>query len=69
MQKPASRAGFCIFFNSRADWIRTSDPYVPNVVRYRAALLPEIFSIPQVARLPLSRPSIGSRKSIAPSSQ
>ena len=24
----------------RADWIRTSDPYVPNVVRYRAALLP-----------------------------
>ncbi len=27
---------------SRADWIRTSDPYVPNVVRYRAALLPEI---------------------------
>jgi hypothetical protein len=25
----------------RADWIRTSDPYVPNVVRYRAALLPE----------------------------
>lgn len=26
---------------SRADWIRTSDPYVPNVVRYRAALLPE----------------------------
>jgi hypothetical protein len=27
--------------SSRADWIRTSDPYVPNVVRYRAALLPE----------------------------
>ena len=26
---------------SRADWIRTSDPYVPNVVRYRAALHPE----------------------------
>src|SRR4030095_16702401 len=26
---------------SRADWIRTSDPYVPNVVRYRAALLPD----------------------------
>jgi hypothetical protein len=26
---------------SRADWIRTSDPHVPNVVRYRAALLPE----------------------------
>ena len=26
--------------NCRADWIRTSDPYVPNVVRYRAALLP-----------------------------
>ena len=25
----------------RADWIRTSDPYVPNVMRYRAALLPE----------------------------
>ena len=30
-----------ILFISRADWIRTSDPYVPNVVRYRAALLPE----------------------------
>ena len=28
-------------FPGRADWIRTSDPYVPNVVRYRAALLPE----------------------------
>ena len=26
---------------SRADKIRTCDPYVPNVVRYRAALLPE----------------------------
>ena len=25
----------------RDDWIRTSDPYVPNVVRYRAALHPE----------------------------
>ena len=25
---------------SRDDWIRTSDPYVPNVVRYRAALHP-----------------------------
>jgi hypothetical protein len=25
----------------RADRIRTCDPYVPNVVRYRAALLPE----------------------------
>jgi hypothetical protein len=31
------------YYKSRADWIRTSDPYVPNVVRYRAALLPEIF--------------------------
>ena len=29
----------------RADWIRTSDPYVPNVVRYRAALLPDLFTI------------------------
>lgn len=29
------------FKKSRADWIRTSDPYVPNVVRYRAALLPD----------------------------
>ena len=28
--------------SSRADKIRTCDPYVPNVVRYRAALLPEI---------------------------
>ena len=27
---------------SRDDWIRTSDPYVPNVVRYRAALHPVI---------------------------
>ena len=26
---------------SREDRIRTCDPYVPNVVRYRAALLPE----------------------------
>ncbi len=26
----------------RADWIRTSDPVVPNDVRYRAALLPEM---------------------------
>jgi hypothetical protein len=25
----------------RDDWIRTSGPYVPNVVRYRAALHPE----------------------------
>ena len=29
-------------FFCRADWIRTSDPYVPNVVRYRAALLPDL---------------------------
>ena len=28
---------------SREDRIRTCDPYVPNVVRYRAALLPEEF--------------------------
>src|SRR4051812_4130843 len=28
----------------RADWIRTSDPHVPNVVRYRAALLPEVLA-------------------------
>ena len=27
---------------SREDRIRTCDPYVPNVVRYRAALLPEL---------------------------
>gem|GEM_PF-7022003 len=26
----------------RDDWIRTSGPYVPNVVRYRAALHPEM---------------------------
>ena len=25
----------------RDDWIRTSDPFVPNEVRYRAALHPE----------------------------
>ena len=29
----------------RDDWIRTSDPHVPNVVRYRAALHPEIQNI------------------------
>ena len=29
---------------SRDDWIRTSDLYVPNVARYRAALHPEIKS-------------------------
>ena len=27
-------------FIGRDDWIRTSDPYVPNVVRYRTALHP-----------------------------
>ena len=26
---------------SRDDWIRTSDPFVPNEVRYRTALHPE----------------------------
>ena len=26
----------------RDDWIRTSDPFVPNEVRYRAALHPEM---------------------------
>jgi hypothetical protein len=32
-----------LFFQSlgRDDWIRTSDPFVPNEVRYRAALHPE----------------------------
>jgi hypothetical protein len=32
----------CLFTElRRVDWIRTSGPHVPNVVRYRAALLPE----------------------------
>ena len=30
---------------SRDDWIRTSDPFVPNEVRYRAALQPEITTL------------------------
>ena len=30
-----------ITYLSREDRIRTCDPYVPNVVRYRAALLPD----------------------------
>ena len=29
------------FKGCRDDWIRTSGPHVPNVVRYRAALHPE----------------------------
>jgi hypothetical protein len=33
---------YLIIAKSRDDWIRTSGPYVPNVVRYRAALHPEI---------------------------
>jgi hypothetical protein len=37
-------SGFYVFIR-RDDWIRTSDPYVPNVVRYRAALHPEDPSI------------------------
>ena len=43
---PSLKAGVTILAKARillfcrADWIRTSDPYVPNVVRYRAALLP-----------------------------
>ena len=41
----------------RADWIRTSDPYVPNVVRYRAALLPEKRVINFVEWLPLIQKS------------
>lgn len=32
---------------SRDDWIRTSGPHVPNVVRYRAALHPEKSKINQ----------------------
>ena len=42
MTKPAEDAIYCSEGGRcRADWIRTSDPHVPNVVRYRAALLPE----------------------------
>src|SRR5688572_336985 len=42
--KKDSANSFLININCRADWIRTSDPYVPNVVRYRAALLPDLFT-------------------------
>ncbi len=38
MKKPCRFTGL---LPGRDDWIRTSDPYVPNVVRYRAALHPE----------------------------
>jgi len=30
-----------LFFNGRDDWIRTSDPQHPMLVRYQAALHPE----------------------------
>ena len=45
-KKPVNSAftGFRLLIaldSSREDRIRTCDPYVPNVVRYRAALLPE----------------------------
>jgi hypothetical protein len=40
--KTRSKSGFCKFSNfSRDDWIRTSDLFVPNEARYRAALRPE----------------------------
>ena len=42
----------------RADWIRTSDPYVPNVVRYRAALLPVSSAEPWRKRIKQSSPSL-----------
>jgi hypothetical protein len=32
----------------RDDWIRTSGPHVPNVVRYRAALHPEFIRIAKI---------------------
>ena len=38
-KKAPARAEAWLF--CRDDWIRTSDPYVPNVVRYRAALHPD----------------------------
>ena len=46
MQKPVNSAfygllGLCWTLIGREDRIRTCDPYVPNVMRYRAALLPE----------------------------
>ena len=46
IKSPANNWFYCVlekldFFPSRDDWIRTSGPYVPNVVRYRAALHPE----------------------------
>ena len=39
----ADAEAFLALDHCREDRIRTCDPYVPNVVRYRAALLPEIF--------------------------
>jgi hypothetical protein len=48
---------------SREDRIRTCDPYVPNVVRYRAALLPEKF---QPSGHPANSPKTG-RKDNHPS--
>ena len=39
MKKACNGAGY--IDKSRDDWIRTNDPHVPNVVRYRTALHPE----------------------------
>ncbi len=33
-----------LYNNNRDDWIRTSGPFVPNEVRYQAALHPGIIS-------------------------
>ena len=67
--KPPLRGGFAGFI-CRDDWIRTSDPYVPNVVRYRAALHPDL--VPRRGRgyIPILCPAAGgatSRSCVPPS--
>ena len=49
---------------SRDDWIRTSDSHVPNVMRYRAALHPEIYNLLFLFACPVP-PAAGSIKSDA----
>ena len=40
-RKDAQTLAMKFFEVNRDDWIRTSDPFVPNEVRYQAALHPE----------------------------
>ena len=41
----------CFGGRSRDDWIRTSDPFVPNEVRYRTALHPEVSKVNNVSEV------------------